>query len=138
MIIIDKKNYWFCSVLTFFFSNKAWFHLDSYINMQSDCVWNSENPQIFWTTSLHPQKVGIWCTMGRKRVLGPFFRRQLLWSTTILLSCTPHKASYTQVRQMRDNVDRTVNIHCAIAATVRKQHAVNPSWSVFLRTQRVF
>ncbi len=31
---------------------------------------------------------------------------------------------------MCGNVDRTANMHCAVAATERKQRAVNQSWSV--------
>ncbi len=33
--------------------------------------------------------------------------------------------------QMRGNVDGTANMHCAAAATERKQRAANRSWSVF-------
>ncbi len=47
---------------TFFFIDEAWFHFGGYVNMQNYYVWSLENPHIFWTTLLHPQKIGIWCT----------------------------------------------------------------------------
>ncbi len=58
---------------TFFFNDEAWFHLDSYINTQNYRVWSSKNLHAFQTTSLHPQKIGLWCAMSDKLEVGSIF-----------------------------------------------------------------
>ncbi len=61
-----------------FFSDEAWVHLDGYVNAQNYRLWASENPEAFVEKGLHPQKLGIWCAISRKRVVGPFFFSQTI------------------------------------------------------------
>lgn len=56
-----------------YFSDEAWFHLSGYVNSQNNRYWSSENPNQFEETSLHPQKIGVWCAMSRKKIIGPIF-----------------------------------------------------------------
>jgi hypothetical protein len=57
----------------FFFSNEAWFHLIGYVNSQNSRFWSSENPHLFHEVPLHSQKIGCWCAISRKRIVGPIF-----------------------------------------------------------------
>jgi hypothetical protein len=54
-----------------FFSHEAWFHLQGYINMQNNRYWSSQNPHLTHEVPLHPVKVGIWCTVSARRIVGP-------------------------------------------------------------------
>lgn len=56
-----------------FFSDEAWFHKTGYINANNYRFWCSENPHIYRETSLHPEKIGVWCALSRKRIIGPIF-----------------------------------------------------------------
>jgi len=56
-----------------FFTDEAWFHLSGYVNSQNYRIWATENPHEFRETSLHPQKIGVWCAVSRKRIVGPIF-----------------------------------------------------------------
>lgn len=56
-----------------FMSDEAWFHLSGYINSQNYRTWATENPHNFVETALHPQKIGVWVAMSRRRIIGPIF-----------------------------------------------------------------
>lgn len=56
-----------------FFTDEAWFHLTGYLNSQNMRIWSTENPHYFRETGLHPVKIGVWCAMSRRRVIGPIF-----------------------------------------------------------------
>lgn len=56
-----------------FFSDEAWFHLSGYVNSQNRRIWSAENPHVFIESPLHPQKVGVWVAMSRRRIIGPIF-----------------------------------------------------------------
>ena len=32
-----------------------------------------ENPHNYTETPLHPQKIGVWCAISRRRIIGPLF-----------------------------------------------------------------
>ncbi len=57
----------------FFYSDEAWFHLDSSINAQNYRIWSQENPHEYRESGLHPQKIGLWCAMSHLRIIGPIF-----------------------------------------------------------------
>ncbi len=40
-------------------------------------MWASKNPDVFVTKGPHPEKIGVWCAILKKRVIGPFF----FWET---------------------------------------------------------
>lgn len=56
-----------------FFSDEAWFHLSGYVNSQNMRIWSAENPYAFRETPLHPQKLGVWIGLSRRRLVGPIF-----------------------------------------------------------------
>lgn len=56
-----------------FFSDEAWVHLSGYVNSQNYRTWATENPHNFIETPLHPEKVGIWVAISRRRIIGPIF-----------------------------------------------------------------
>lgn len=58
---------------TVFFSDEAWFYLSGYVNSQNMRWWSSENPHFFVEQPLHPQKVGVWVGICRRRLVGPIF-----------------------------------------------------------------
>lgn len=61
-----------------FFSDEAWFHLSGYVNSQNYRIWSAENPHTYRETALHPEKIGVWCAMSRKRIVGPIFFTQTI------------------------------------------------------------
>lgn len=61
-----------------FFSDEAWFHLSGYLNKQNMRMWSAENPHEFIETSLHPQKIGVWLAVSRRRIIGPIFFNQTI------------------------------------------------------------
>jgi hypothetical protein len=56
-----------------FFSDESWFHLSGYGNKQNMRIWSSMNPHEFVQSPLHPQKIGVWLTVSRRRIFGPVF-----------------------------------------------------------------
>jgi hypothetical protein len=56
-----------------FFSDESWFYLDGYVNSQNMRWWSSEKPNFFEQVPLHPQKVGVWAAISRRRIIGPIF-----------------------------------------------------------------
>jgi hypothetical protein len=56
-----------------FFSDEAWFHLQGYINTQNNRYWNSQNPHLTHEVLLQPVKVGVWCAISSRRVVGSVF-----------------------------------------------------------------
>lgn len=57
----------------FFFSDEAWFQLDGFVNSQNYRVWSSTNPHAYVDKALHPSKIGVWCALSRRRIIGPIF-----------------------------------------------------------------
>lgn len=60
-----------------YFSDEAWLHLDGYVNSQNSRIWASDNPHVFRETTLHVQKIGVWCVMSRKKIFITFFRQNV-------------------------------------------------------------
>ncbi len=59
-----------------YFSDKAWVHLDGYINSQNYRLWCCENPHAFVESGLHSLKIGIWCGLSRRKIIGSIFFEQ--------------------------------------------------------------
>lgn len=62
---IKTKRIWF--------SDEAHFWLSGYVNKQNYRFWAKENPRIFQTTTLKPQKITVWCAICEKGIFGPIF-----------------------------------------------------------------
>jgi hypothetical protein len=56
-----------------FFTDEVWFHLSGYVNSPNCRTWRTENPHNYTETPLHPQKIGVWCAISRRRIIGPLF-----------------------------------------------------------------
>lgn len=56
-----------------FFSDEAWFHLSGYVNSQNTRIWSTENPHVLHENPLHCLKIGVWCAVSRRRIVGPIF-----------------------------------------------------------------
>jgi len=56
-----------------FFTDRAWFHLNGYVNIQNYQTWRTENPHNYTETALHPQKLGVWCAVSRLWIIVPLF-----------------------------------------------------------------
>lgn len=56
-----------------FFTDEAWFYLSGYVNSQNMRMWSAENPNFSIEAPLHPQKIGVWAAVSRRRIIGPYF-----------------------------------------------------------------
>jgi len=72
-----------------------------YINAQNYRLWKSENPHAYLETGLHPQKIGLWCTVSRARVVGTFFFKMKINAERyqkivefFVVSLEPHERNY--------------------------------------------
>ncbi|GFU54344.1 uncharacterized protein TNCV_577091 [Trichonephila clavipes] len=45
------------------FSDEAHFWLNGYVNKQNCRIWSEANPQVYVETSLHPEKLTVWCAL---------------------------------------------------------------------------
>jgi hypothetical protein len=73
------------SVLNYtFFTDEAWFHLSGYINSQNTRVWATKNLHEFLESPLHSLKIGVWCAISRKRIIGPIFFKNIINSQEYL------------------------------------------------------
>jgi hypothetical protein len=55
------------------FSDEAWFHLSGYVNSQNTRLWASENPHALFQEPLHSQKLGVFCALSQRRIIGALF-----------------------------------------------------------------
>lgn len=58
------------------FSDEAHFWLSGYVNKQNYRFWAAENPRIFETTSMKPQRITVWCAISELGIIGPVFLDQ--------------------------------------------------------------
>lgn len=56
-----------------FFSDEAWFTLKGNVNSLNNIYWCSENPSVVPEVSSHDPKVGVWCAVSARKVIGPVF-----------------------------------------------------------------
>lgn len=55
------------------FSDEAHFWLSGYVNKQNYRFWAKENPRIFETTCMEPQRISVWCAICEEGIFGPVF-----------------------------------------------------------------
>ncbi|GFU70082.1 putative transposable element [Trichonephila clavipes] len=51
------------------FSGEAHFWLNGYVNKQNCLIWSEANPQVYVETSLHPEKLTVWCALWAGGIL---------------------------------------------------------------------
>ncbi|XP_076666554.1 uncharacterized protein LOC143368066 [Andrena cerasifolii] len=56
-----------------FFTDEAWFRLDDHVTNQNSRNWSTANSREIREKPLHSAKVGVWCAISRKRIVGPHF-----------------------------------------------------------------
>ncbi|GFV89114.1 uncharacterized protein TNCV_4913131 [Trichonephila clavipes] len=54
-------------------SDEAHFWLNGYVNKQNCHIWSEANPQVYVETSLHPEKLTVWCALWAGGIIGPYF-----------------------------------------------------------------
>lgn len=65
---IKTKRIWF--------SDEAHFWLTGYVNKQNYRFWARENPRVFETTTMKPQRITVWCAISESGIIGPFWFEQ--------------------------------------------------------------
>ncbi|GFV63449.1 uncharacterized protein TNCV_44041 [Trichonephila clavipes] len=50
-------------------SDEAPFWLNGYVNKQNCRIWSKANPQVYVETSLHPEKLTVWCALWAGGIL---------------------------------------------------------------------
>ncbi|GFT21884.1 putative DD41D transposase [Trichonephila clavipes] len=55
------------------FCDEAHFWLNGYVNKQNCRIWSEANPQVYVETSLHPEKLTVWCALWAGGIIGPNF-----------------------------------------------------------------
>ena len=66
-------------------SDEAHFHLSGHVNKQNSRFWGSKSPQIIHETSLHPQKITVWCAIMPKMSLDLIFLKTKMDKQQLLL-----------------------------------------------------
>ncbi|GFT82275.1 transposable element Tcb2 transposase [Trichonephila clavipes] len=51
----------------------AHFWLNGYVNKQNCRIWSEANPQVYFETPLHPEKLTVWCALWAGGIIGPYF-----------------------------------------------------------------
>jgi hypothetical protein len=54
------------------FSDETYFHLTGDINRQNVRFWDTHNPHQIHESTLHVQKVLVWCAVSVQGLIGPF------------------------------------------------------------------
>lgn len=54
-------------------TDEAHFYLDGSLCNRNCVIWSTENPHAVATTSLHPQRVTVWCGFSTRFILPPMF-----------------------------------------------------------------
>ncbi|GFV69433.1 uncharacterized protein TNCV_2778481 [Trichonephila clavipes] len=49
--------------------DEAHFWLNGYVNKQNCRNWSEANPQVYVETSLHPEKLTVWCALWAGGIL---------------------------------------------------------------------
>ncbi|GFU91209.1 uncharacterized protein TNCV_4925391 [Trichonephila clavipes] len=53
------------------FSDEAHFWLNGYVNKQNCRIWSEANPQVYVETTLHSEKLTVWCALWAGGIIGP-------------------------------------------------------------------
>ncbi|GFV62749.1 uncharacterized protein TNCV_3101221 [Trichonephila clavipes] len=69
------------------FSDEEHFWLNGYVNKQICLIWSEANPQMYVETTLHPEKLTVWCALWAAAVV-PTRRRNTAHATINLLKDT--------------------------------------------------
>ena len=57
------------------FSDEAHFWMNGFVNKQNMLHWSDSNPHVLHESSLHPEKITVWCSLWADGVIVPYFFR---------------------------------------------------------------
>ncbi|GFU64338.1 uncharacterized protein TNCV_1634721 [Trichonephila clavipes] len=57
------------SVISDMFCDEVHFWLNGYVNKQNCSIWSEANPQVYVETTLHPEKLTVWCGLWAGGIL---------------------------------------------------------------------
>jgi hypothetical protein len=63
-----------------FITDEAYFHLSGYVNSQSTRIWSDDNPHEVQQILLLDIKIGVWCAVSVKRIIGSIFYHETVIS----------------------------------------------------------
>lgn len=72
-LMIEKISRKSIKTKRIWFSDEAHFWLSGYVNKQNHRIWGRENPRIFQTTVMKPQRITVWCAICEEGIFGPVF-----------------------------------------------------------------
>ncbi|GFX80254.1 putative DD41D transposase [Trichonephila clavipes] len=55
------------------FRDEAHFWLNGYVNKKNCRIWSEANPQVYVETTLHPEKLTVWCALWAGGIIVPYF-----------------------------------------------------------------
>ncbi len=61
----------------FFFSDKPWFTVDEYVNLQNYRVWLTKRLHAYIDRGLYPEKIGVWYDVSQKRMMEQYSSKKL-------------------------------------------------------------
>lgn len=109
------------------FSDEAWFHLSGYINSQNCRIWASKNLNAIHEEPPYSKKIGVWCGISWRRIIGPIF-----FDTTITT------AAYLDIFHCFVNQLDDEELSIGFSSRMEQQHTPRaqawPKSSVFLAT----
>jgi hypothetical protein len=83
--IVAPQRIWFCNWMLknvhgglvnsqlLFITNEAYFHLSGYVNARNTRIWNDKYPHSVHQIPLHDTKIGVWCAVSARQIIGPIF-----------------------------------------------------------------
>ena len=57
------------------FSDEEHFWLKDFVNKQNMRYWSGSSPHVLHESSLHPEKITVWCVLWAGGIIGPYFLR---------------------------------------------------------------
>ncbi|PNF43794.1 hypothetical protein B7P43_G09755 [Cryptotermes secundus] len=56
----------------------TWVHISGHVNTQNVRISSNENPHTIQQVPLHSEKLGVWCAVSPRRIIGPLFFHETL------------------------------------------------------------
>ncbi|GFV40707.1 hypothetical protein TNCV_5054871 [Trichonephila clavipes] len=86
------------------FSDEAHFWLNDYVNKQNCRLWSEANPQVYVETTLHPEKLTVWCALWAGGILlSKTMKATTLQSMSLVYADKPQAPDH-----LEDNIHRVI------------------------------
>lgn len=83
IMFCERLQHLFNDDAIFFASDEAHFYLSGFVNKQNFRYWGNENPRETHKKPLHSPRVTVWCAVGQKTVIGPYFFEENCVNVTV-------------------------------------------------------